>query len=543
MIQQAERGYYTPAVISEFIANWAIRSSADQVLEPSCGDGSFVKASKKLFESLGLTPDEIPSHITGVELDASEARKPGNAWGNIIEGDFFAYFRDNIEGRKKFDAVVGNPPFIRYQNFDEKYRNFAFDLMKKYGFHPDRLTNIWLPFLDLSCLALKPEGRIGMVVPAELFQVNYAAETRKFLSTFFERLTLVTFRHLVFERIQQEVVLLLGERQSARRGIRLIELEGMNSLTSACISDFEHVLIRPFEHSSEKWIRYFLSPEESELLDRLSHDSRISDACDLYQVNVGLVSGENSFFLINQTTVRERNLSGSVTPVIGRTDQVKGIVLTGPDFDALVQKDKRVFLFTPANCPFEQLDAPVRDYIRWGEEQGFDRNYKCRIRKPWYCVPDSWVPDAFLIRQASFCPRMILNSKRTLVTDTLHKVRFLDRVDGRMVTAAFLNTYTLALCETLGRTYGGGVLTFEPGEMRRVRIPMRNSESLDFVRIDAWQRAGEQDKIFEYTDHILLKCGLGLSSHEILVLHNIHDKMVNRRLGRKKLQISSSQGG
>lgn len=79
---------------------------------------------------------------------------------------------------------------------------------------------------------------------------------------------------------------------------------------------------------------------------------------------------------------------------------------------------------------------------------------------------------------------MILNSIGALVTDTLHKVRFNEGVDGNAVTSAFLNTYTLALSETLGRSYGGGVLTFEPGEMRRMRIPMRGAEQLDIEKID-----------------------------------------------------------
>ena len=84
----------------------------------------------------------------------------------------------------------------------------AFTLMNKYGFKPNRLTNIWLPFSQLSprVMSLKPEWlRLGMVIPAELFQVDYAAEARQFLSGFFDRLTIITFKQLVFDDIRQEV--------------------------------------------------------------------------------------------------------------------------------------------------------------------------------------------------------------------------------------------------------------------------------------------------------------------------------------------------
>jgi bpmI methyltransferase len=87
--------------------------------------------------------------------------------------------------------------------------------------------------------------------------------------------------------------------------------------------------------------------------------------------------------------------------------------------------------------------------------------------------------------------------------------------------------------ETLGRSYGGGVLAFEPGEMRKIRIPMQMVDQLDLQKIDAWQRQGEIDKVLEYTDSILLRKGLNLTEHEIELLHSIWKKMCGRRMTRK----------
>ena len=113
-----------------------------------------------------------------------------------------------MQTNKKYDAIVGNPPFIRYQNVDATARETAFELMRQAGLHPNKLTNIWLPFLVLSALALSQNGKLGMVIPAELFQVNYAGETREFLAEYFDRLILITFQKIVFDDIQQEVILL-----------------------------------------------------------------------------------------------------------------------------------------------------------------------------------------------------------------------------------------------------------------------------------------------------------------------------------------------
>lgn len=129
--------------------------------------------------------------------------------------------------------------------------------------------------------------------------------------------------------------------------------------------------------------------------------------------------------------------------------------------------------------------------------------------------------------------KLLLNEEKALVTDTLHKVRSLEDIDEKQVAVAFLNTYTFALSETLGRSYVGGVLTFEPGEMRKIRIPMQMADQLDLQKIYAWQRQGEIDKVLEYTDSILLLKGLNLTEHEIELLHSIWKKMFDRRMSRK----------
>lgn len=523
-------GYYTPADISDFIVGWAIRNQKDCILEPSCGDGSFLSAIQRKEKSINYSIEKV----TGIELEPTEAQKASVYGYKIVTGDFFTYYRDTIEGNCAYDVIVGNPPFIRYQNFDEQYRTVAFDLMRKHGFHPNRLTNIWLPFLLLSCEALSENGRIGMVIPAELFQVDYAAEARNYLSSHFDQLTLVTFKRIVFSDIQQEVVLLLGEKTSERKGIRVVELENLDELKKYGLSCLDKAETKELDHSSDKWVKYYLTNEELQILRMMNEDTRISDATELYEINVGLVSGENDFFLSDWDTVIARGLQDDMKPIISRAEQVKGVYLSAEEYSQLRENGKRVSIFIPEDRPLEELSQSAQDYITWGETKGFNKNYKCRIRKRWYIVPTSWTADAFLIRQANLYPKMILNPTGALVTDTLHKVRFLDGINGGTVVAAFLNTYTLALSETLGRSYGGGVLTFEPGEMRRMRIPMKGAEKLDIQKIDQLQRVGKYEDILAYTDRVLLYDGLGLNSHEVDLLHSIWNKMRDRRLSRKQ---------
>lgn len=525
-------GYYTPEVISKFISKWAIRTQHDCIMEPSCGDGSFVKSIVETLLDIGTEKDSIKKKVYGIELDANEAKKAEISGASIINSDFFSFYMNNVDGKMQFDAVVGNPPFIRYQNFIEEYRKKAFDLIEKAGMHPNRLTNIWVPFLILSCECLKDNGRLGMVIPAELFQVDYAAETRQYLSEKFEHLLIITFDKLLFNDAQQEVVLLLGEKKSTKKGIEVIELKDASELENLTV-DLINVEIKELDHTSEKWVKYYLSNKELMLIRKLQNDIRFTSTMDLFEVNVGVVSGQNDFFIINEDVIKEYGLENSVQPIIGKADQLKGIKLEFNDLYELQNTGKKVFLYEPQDIDFDKLPDCDKHYISWGEKQNYHTGYKCRIRKRWYIVPRSWDPDAFMLRQVHKYPKIVFNNTNATNTDTLHKIRFLDGVNGEIVSAAFLNSFTFAQCELTGRSYGGGVLTFEPGEVRKLKIPMKGSEDLDIKFIDKKMRQGKIYDVLQYTDEILLKKNLGMCDDDIITLRNIWEKMSNRRINRK----------
>ena len=110
-------GYYTPASMADFIVLWALRNVDDTILEPSCGDGSFLASIRRRRSGF---PCGIDEKVIGIELDSAEAEKAKVHGYTIINGDYFTYYRDFIEGKLNYSVIVGNPPFIRYQNFDEQ---------------------------------------------------------------------------------------------------------------------------------------------------------------------------------------------------------------------------------------------------------------------------------------------------------------------------------------------------------------------------------------------------------------------------------------
>jgi adenine-specific DNA-methyltransferase len=541
--QKLRGGYYTPKPIADFLAGWAIQSPKAEVLEPSCGDGVLLESALEALVKRGAKRKQAAEFLHGVEIDEQEALKTIRrieALGSkpsmflIHVGDFFSYCKEHLDAKQLFDVVIGNPPFIRYQNFLEEQREPAFELMRNAGMRPTKLTNTWVPFVVASSFLLNETGRLAMVIPAELLQVNYSAELRRFLSGYYHRLTIITFKKLVFEGIQQEVVLLLGERSgSGPAGIRTVELESADDLTSYEHTEFSNSEIKPIDHTTEKWTQYFLTNNEISLLQRLRKNPALTEAGKVIDVDVGIVTGQNQFFVLNEEQVKERRLEDLTVPIVSRSGHFKGIFFTDADWQVNLQGNLPAHLLNLPDVPPDELSEAARRYVTAGESMNLNTGYKCRIRNHWYRVPSVWTPDAFMLRQVHAYPKIVVNQAEATCTDTIHRVRLRNGMKANVVAAAFLNSLTFAFSEVIGRSYGGGVLELEPNEAEKLPIPLKGAEKLDHNKLHRLLLDDDIGGALDITDEVLLAGGLGLSCREIKMLRGIWEKLRDRRINRK----------
>lgn len=527
-------GYYTPAAIARFLCEWAITADTANVLEPSCGDGRIVTEA---IARIGR--DRLSASVLGVELSASEASKArANARAvneavpcSIVSSSFFREAQRAMKAGVRYDAVVGNPPFVRYQDFPEDERQAAFSLMRSLGLNPSRLANAWLPFVALSAGLLSERGRLAMVVPAELFQVGYASELRQFLADSFPQIHLVTFKKLVFPDIQQEVVLLLADRAAtARKGIRVIEVSDADCLADMDVSVLARKAVKPMDHAAEKWTKYFLSRAEILLLRELRERADIPQLSRFVDVDVGVVTGNNDYFLLSREEVDARKLHATTVPLVGRSAALAGTRFSTDDFTAWVELGRKAYMFLPA----APLCRATRAYIAHGKNLGVDKGYKCGIRREWFVVPSVWKPDVFFLRQADGSPRMVANETNAICTDTLHRGRLLDGQTATSLATAFNNSLTFAASEVTGRSYGGGVMTFEPSEMERLPLPIAGIDEIDPIEIDRLIRSKRVEDALDIVDRTMLQEGLGFSSRDVRMLRGIWMKLRDRRRGRKQ---------
>jgi len=536
--QKQRGGYYTPLPLAEFLASWAIRTGAESVLEPSCGDGNFIEVvARKLTAAGKITAVELFDD----ELEQAQIRSRGSAatkrW---LGGDFFELF-DDVRALAPFDVVVGNPPFIRFQHFDADTRDRAFAHLRPFGYHPTKLANAWCAFVQLSAELVGPNGRMAMVLPAELLQVGYARELRNRLPSMFRDIVLVAFDELVFPHIQQEVVLLLADGRmscsTANGTFHTIRVRnGADLLRSNLLEEkVEHMPVR-HTRSGMKWTSLFLQSEEFDTLDEVQRDAHVRPLSDYARVDVGVVTGRNSFFLVTTAEADYIGVNGYALPTVGRTSALKSILFDQEDMEHY-QASNPSRLIALQGVQKERFPASLNRYLASGEAEGVHRGYKCSVRPRWYDVPSVYVPDAFMFRQIHNAPFLVANRAQATTTDTIHRVRIENGIDRDRLCASSVNSLAFAWAEVCGRSYGGGVLELEPREAEELPCLYNFAESLDVDHIDLCLRSGDLRRALKHTDQVLLREGLGLSAAQVQRLNNAWITLRDRRQGRRRSSV------
>lgn len=533
-------GYYTPPRVARFIAAWAA-AAGPRILEPSCGDGVVLSAViEHLREARGAAGVPwVPDEVVGVELFEGEAAKARRHGAPVVTGDFFEWFTDERHGT--FDAVVGNPPYIRFGSWTEDTRARAFVLMTKVGLRPNRLTNAWVPFTIAAVEALCPGGRLALVLPAELLQVGYAAQLREYLVDRLGQLTIVSFRHLLFDGVLQEVVLLLGERGQGPALVRTVEYGDAADLPRSGDINEDSAFAPSLRHDREKWTKYYLDIAQIDVLRQVRAEALLGTFEDFALVDVGVVSGRNSFFCLTPSQVRERRLEHLCVPLVGRSVQLQGIVFEQEDLDKQIVEDTRCCLLAvPESYPI-QTDPALEQYVLEGEAAGVHLGYKCSIRRHWWSVPSTWSPDAFMFRQIHSGPRVIANLTEATSTDTVHRVRLIGDVTASQLATALMNSATFAFSEVMGRSYGGGILELEPREADALPVPDPHGIPARLTRtVDRLVREGDLEAALDLVDRQLLVSQLGMPQADVTLLRSVWLDLRRRRSRRGRATPSAT---
>lgn len=181
--------FFTPKDVVNFMINDISPNKNDRCLDPSCGCGAFlvglIDYYKKKYNK--TIKNIIKDNIYGFDILEYNVKRSKIILSlyallddEILEDeDFHIYHKDSLNYNidTKFDIVIGNPPYVKFQDIDEPNRK---SLLKNWQTTKKGTFNTYFAFFELGYKLLTNNGKMGFITPNNYFTSLAGLPLREF---------------------------------------------------------------------------------------------------------------------------------------------------------------------------------------------------------------------------------------------------------------------------------------------------------------------------------------------------------------------------
>lgn len=267
---------YTPDIISKAMVSLIDKPKTAKILEPGCGRGVFLKY---LIES-GF------KNIYACEIDKEDYEISNNLYGNVAKIELKDYL---IYDETGFDVVIGNPPYVRWQNITKEDKEILKnDFWKKYS---NGFWDLKYAFIIESVEKLKENGYLIFLVPSIWMQLTNAKSVRKYLEEhgYFKKIIYFGDAQIFKGMDINSFIIMYYVKTSDIKNIpktEIIELDDPNKL------EIINKIKGRYKDFYKDWSLVFLNPDIEKIPYKLK---------DFLNVRVGYVSGYHEAFEVKNS--------------------------------------------------------------------------------------------------------------------------------------------------------------------------------------------------------------------------------------------------
>jgi adenine-specific DNA-methyltransferase len=452
----------TPVLLAEAMVKSLGKHYSDTWLEPCVGNGALLSALSKF----GIKKNKI------FGLDVDPISQPNDRLAKISRGTEF--LRWSRSTKLRFSKIVANPPYVAIERLHPSIRKAATEASLSDQIRITENGNAWYAFLCAAIRLLKSNGSLCFLLPAAWDFANYAAPLRNSINKYFVDVKVYRTAKPIFraEKVQEGTIILLAK--------------GRRDLTCQPSSNISPPINRREVKSIDELILALTSNKKINNSWKDQNNTITAPAIrkyndrqllrDILNIRLGIVSGDSSYFLLNENRRRELRLPlTSVVPVLSRARHLASARITDACWNKLLEIDERVWLFNPSSLVVN--NRFVQSYLRFGRNGGCDRqNHKIAIRNPWFQFQNLTENDGFMSGMSTTMPWLCFRSMPKLAaTNTLYVVNFTNpQFSQQQRIGIALSLLTSDVREQLrerGRIYAAGLLKFEPSDLLSLQVP------------------------------------------------------------------------
>jgi SAM-dependent methyltransferase len=547
--------YFTEDRVADLLVSFACRDPRDNVFDPTCGTGGILlrayaylrylapqKSHSDIIAQLwGNDISDFPVELAAVNLYRQDPAST-EVFPRVLAGDIFNLEPGaavSLTPAKRlaggvavavtlpvFDAVVGNPPYVRRQTIGswttdpEGYRHRLWTTFPELESHYSDLY----AFVFLHALRfLRPGGRLAFITSNSWLESEYGLSLQRAFLQHFKLLAIVESRceawfdkarvntvitvlervtpgealgaslgdarhslstHLVkFVRFKRPLSELLpGVASEPARFDRYLELRQVIEETQEECENRD-ILVRPVPQAAllrsiapdariNKWGHFLRAPRAFEdIVD--AQRGILAPLGDVLDVNFGTLTGWNDFYCPKQGT------AGFST--FAEVEQQFRLPILGSirDLDDFVVQREHCSEIFVCNDPKTSLRGTnALAHIRWGERQlndhdePFFRTGEMAMRVPWYTTRPLVRGDVVFQMFIANRHFAAYNPNEFAVTNNALAGRFKDRALVEVGAAILNSLWFFLVCELWGRiNLGEGALKIEKIDLEVMPVP------------------------------------------------------------------------
>ncbi|GAA0232907.1 Eco57I restriction-modification methylase domain-containing protein [Halobaculum roseum] len=268
----------------------------------------FELANVHTAEQFGLdVPEGVYEEMAGAIEDAEEwAEVQGEDWFASAQAmaddeDFFHWELEypevffGTDGEKRddggFDAVVGNPPYVRIQELRTSVPEQA-EYLSQYR-SSTRNFDLYANFTEKGYTLLSSHGYLGYIEPHKFFQNDFGEGLREFLAEREAIEQILSFGHRQVFRNASVYTCVLVLSKSGQQGHKYAEIDPQELATGTTPN---YRRIDP-ELDGDPWV--FKSPEVLRVLKKID-EKALSLADATKKIYQGVITSADNTYLVNQ---------------------------------------------------------------------------------------------------------------------------------------------------------------------------------------------------------------------------------------------------
>lgn len=447
--------FFTPEYIAKFMSEWVSKNS-NNILDPAVGNSIFFRMLKN---------NKIQK--TGFEID-KDIINFFNYDYNIIIDDYLLY-----DDNKKYDAIICNPPYNRFQAIDNR-KEIKMFFLKNYNIKINGYTNQSILFLIKSINQLNENGKLAYILPTEFMESSYGIQIKKILLENKLIYAVINLDYDVFDNATTTscIILLSKSNNDKIKFINVDSKADFNKINFNNSKEIKYNNISP----KEKWMHYFK--------DNYYKYNNVVSFKKYAKISRGIATGCNNFFVLNKHEIEKRKLNiNYFSKCISKSADIKKVAFKDNDFDELESHQKKVYLLNVNNL---NNDIYLKKYIEDGIANKVNEKYLLKNRKPWYSMEQKKVSPIWITNANRGKIKVIRNLTNTLNLTTFHSCHINEKYSylTNVIFCYLISNIGQSIIKQNKKTMGGGLEKYQPSDLNEAKVlnfEIINSNDLDNI--------------------------------------------------------------